>query len=433
MPTRTAIPPSSAWQPSAPARSAWRAVRRDPPRRHDLRRQRRRRRRRRRRDPRRPHRGRRRRRRARATTEIDAHGHGRRAGLHQHAELGDRVADRRRPRAERHPAGRHARGLRRGRVDGPAQRRDEEGDASSSRATSSTTSTGPRSASTSTTSSQRGISPNVASFVGATTVRIHVLGYEDRAPTAEELERMRALVRQAMEEGALGVGSSLIYAPAFYAKTDELIALCKAAARVRRHVHLAHAQRRQPPARGGRRADHDRARGRACRPRSITSRRRAKRTGRRWTQVDRARSRRRAREGLRITADMYTYTAGATGLDAAMPPWVQEGGYDAWVERLQDPAIRARVTREMTHADRRVGEPLPARRLAGAACCSSASRATRSSRSPGKTLAEVARMRGTSPEETAMDLVDRGRHARRHGLLPHVRGQRRRSRSRCRG
>ena len=185
----------------------------------------------------------------------------------------------------------------------------------------------------------------------------------NRAPTPTSSSACARCVRQAMEEGALGVGSALIYAPAFYAKTDELIALAKAAAEYGRHVHLAHAQRRQPPARSDRRADHDRARGARSAPRSITSRRPASRTGRSSTRRSR-RSRRRAKTGLEITADMYTYTAGATGLDAAMPPWVQEGGYKAWAERLQDPTVRERVRTRDDDADRRVGEPA-ARRLAG--------------------------------------------------------------------
>ncbi|HKQ36469.1 MAG TPA: D-aminoacylase, partial [Verrucomicrobiae bacterium] len=193
---------------------------------------------------------------------------------------------------------------------------------------------------------KRGVSCNVASFVGATTVRIHEIGYTDRPPTKAELERMRQHVRKAMSEGALGVASSLIYAPAFYAKTDELIALAKAAGEY-----------------GGIYISHIRSEGNRLLEAAdelITIAREAKVPAefyhlkaagqRNWNKLDALiRKIEAARaEGLKITADMYTYTAGATGLDASMPPWVQEGGYNKWAERLQDPMIRARVRREMT-------------------------------------------------------------------------------------
>jgi N-acyl-D-amino-acid deacylase len=248
---------------------------------------------------------------------------------------------------------------------------------------------------------ERGVSPNVASYVGATTVRIHELGFEDRAPSPEELERMRGLVRQAMEEGALGVGSSLIYAPAFYAETDELVELCKVAAEY-----------------GGGYISHMRSEGNRlleALDELITIAREAgikaeiyhlKAAGLdNWAKMDpvietveQARA-----EGLQITADMYTYTAGATGLDASMPPWVQEGGTEAWVERLKDPATRERVRREMlTPSDEWENLFLAAgpdkllfigfrnKELRGMI---------------GKTLTEVAAERGTDPVDTAIDLV----------------------------
>ncbi|OGT93058.1 MAG: aminoacylase [Gemmatimonadetes bacterium GWC2_71_9] len=250
----------------------------------------------------------------------------------------------------------------------------------------------------------RGISTNVASFVGATTVRIHEIGYADRPPTPEELQRMRALVRQAMDEGALGVGSSLIYAPGFYAGTDELVALAEEAGRS-----------------GGMYISHMRSEGNRLLEavdELITVARRArvpaeiyhlKAAGRaNWGKLDSviARVERARAEGLRITADMYTYTAGATGLDAAMPPWVQEGGLEAWRRRLQDPAIRARVAREMrtpTNAweNLYLAAGSPENVLLVGFKQDSLKPLT------GKTLAEVARMRGTSLEETAMDLVVR--------------------------
>ncbi|HEX8700008.1 MAG TPA: D-aminoacylase [Myxococcaceae bacterium] len=249
---------------------------------------------------------------------------------------------------------------------------------------------------------QRGVSPNVASFVGATSVRVHEVGYANRAPTAEELERMRALVRQAMEEGALGVGSSLIYAPAAYAKTDELIALSKVAAEY-----------------GGLYITHLRSEGN----RLLEALDEAIRIGREaglpveiyhlkaagqpnWSKLDAAIARiEQARsEGLRVTADMYPYTAGATGLDAAMPPWVQEGGQKAWEQRLKDPAIRQRVAREMVTPSNDwenfyLAAGSPENILLNGFKSAALKPLT------GKTLAEVAALRGKSPVETAMDLV----------------------------
>jgi N-acyl-D-amino-acid deacylase len=249
---------------------------------------------------------------------------------------------------------------------------------------------------------KRGISTNVASFVGATTVRIHELGYENRPPSAEELDRMRGLVRQAMEEGALGVGSSLIYAPAFYANTDELIELCKVASEY-----------------GGMYISHMRSEGNrlleavdelftvsrhAGIPAEIYHLKAAGRSN--WGKMDQVFKKVEAAQsaGLKITADMYTYTAGATGLDAAMPPWVQEGGHKKWVERLNDPEIRRRVVREM-RTPTTAWENLmlmagsPDNVLLVGFKQDSLKYLT------GKKLSEVARLRAKSVEETAMDLV----------------------------
>src|SRR5207248_4462010 len=190
-----------------------------------------------------------------------------------------------------------------------------------------------------------GISPNVASFVGATTVRVHEIGYANRPPTPAELERMRALVRQAMQEGALGVGSALIYAPAFYAKTDELIALAKVAAEYD-GMYISHI--RSEGTRLLEAADELIAISRAAKiPAEFYHLKAAGQSN--WNKLDALVQKIEAARaaGLRITADMYTYTAGQTGLDAAMPPWVQEGGYKAWAERRKDPATRQRVKREM--------------------------------------------------------------------------------------
>lgn len=249
---------------------------------------------------------------------------------------------------------------------------------------------------------ERGVSTNVASFIGATTVRIHEIGYEDRPPTPEELGRMQDLVRQAMREGALGVGSSLIYAPAFYADTDELVALASAAGEY-----------------GGMYISHMRSEGnrlleavdevieiarRANVPAEIYHLKAAGEEN--WHKIDQVVEKIEAAraEGIRITADMYTYTAGSTGLDAAMPPWVQEGGHDAWVERLKDPQIRRRVAQEMKTPTNEwenfyLAAGSPDRILLVGFRQDSLRYLT------GKTLAEVAELRGQDPVETAMDLV----------------------------
>jgi len=246
-----------------------------------------------------------------------------------------------------------------------------------------------------------GVAPNVASFVGATTVRVTELGYEDRPPTEEELERMKALVRTAMEEGALGVGSSLIYAPAFYADTAELVELSRVAAE-----------------HGGMYISHMRSEGNRLLEavdELITIAREAglpaeiyhlKASGEdNWPKMDEVIETVEAaqEEGLRITADMYTYTAGSTGLDAAMPPWVQEGGYDAWAERLQDPEIRETVAREMTEPTDEWENLMRAAGPEGTLLVGFRNPELREY--TGMTLAEVAEERGTTPAETAMDLV----------------------------
>lgn len=249
---------------------------------------------------------------------------------------------------------------------------------------------------------ERGVSTNVASFIGATTVRVHVIGHEDRQATPQELERMKALVRQAMEEGALGVGSSLIYAPGFYASTDELVALARVAGEY-----------------GGMYISHIRSEGNRlveAVDEVITIARRAgvpaeiyhlKAAGEaNWPKLDRVIEKieaARAR-GLRITANMYTYPAASTGLDAAMPPWVQEGGHKQWVARLKRPGVRRRLVQEM-RTPTRAWENLYL--AAGSADRVLLVGFRNDSLKPlaGKTLGEVAKLRGRSPEETAMDLV----------------------------
>ena len=249
---------------------------------------------------------------------------------------------------------------------------------------------------------QKGIATNVASFIGATSVRVHEIGYDDRPPTPEELERMKKLVEQAMEEGALGVGSSLIYAPAFYAKTDELIELCKVASRYN-GMYISHMR-----SEANRLIEAVDELIQIAREANLPAEIYHLKAGGEpnWKKMDEViRKVEAARaEGLKITADMYTYPAGATGLDAAMPPWVQEGGSKKWIERLKDPATRERLKKEMSqNAD--TWENLfylagsPERILLVAFKSEKLKPLT------GKTLGEVAKMRGKSPEETAMDLV----------------------------
>src|SRR5438270_1022268 len=249
---------------------------------------------------------------------------------------------------------------------------------------------------------KKGVTPNVASFVGATTVRVHEVGGKVVQPRPAQVTRMRALVRQAMKDGAMGVGSSLIYAPATYAKTPELTAITTEAAKC-----------------GGMYISHMRSEGnkllaaidelvtiskQSGAPAEIYHFKQAGQTN--WGKIDAAIARVNAARagGQRITADMYTYTAGATGLDAAMPTWVQSGGLEVWIQRMKDPAIRARLIKEMRTPSKAwenllllTGSPDKVLLI--------------SFKNPklkpltGKTLGEVARMRGKSPEETAMDLV----------------------------
>jgi N-acyl-D-amino-acid deacylase len=249
---------------------------------------------------------------------------------------------------------------------------------------------------------KKGVSTNVASFVGATTARIYVVGYEDRPATARELGQMRQLVSEAMREGALGVSSALIYAPGSYARADELTALAEVAGQY-----------------GGLYISHIRSEGDRlleALDELIATARKAnvaaelyhmKAAGKaNWDKCDAMIQRiEKARaEGLRITADMYTYTAAATGLDAAMPPWVQAGGHRAWVTRLQDPAIRQRVLKEMTTP---FGGWENFYLLAGAPENVLLVGFKNEKLKPliGKTLAQVATLRGESPAETIIDLV----------------------------
>ncbi|MFC1661732.1 amidohydrolase family protein, partial [Gemmatimonadota bacterium] len=249
---------------------------------------------------------------------------------------------------------------------------------------------------------EKGVSPNVASFIGAATPRTNVLGFADRAPTEEELDRMVAQVREAMEEGALGVASALIYPPGFYADTDELIALARAAGEYG-GIYISHLRSEGNQLMEALEEFLTIAR-EAGVPAEIYHLKAAGednygKLDQMIERVDEARA-----QGLRITADMYTYTAGATGLGAAMPPWAQEGGPEAWFARLQDPDTRARIAEEMrTATDGWENLML----MAGGAENVMVVEFKQDSLKylTGMTLAQVAEMRGTDPVETAMDLV----------------------------
>jgi N-acyl-D-amino-acid deacylase len=248
----------------------------------------------------------------------------------------------------------------------------------------------------------RGISPNIASFLGAATPRVNVLGRANRTPTAAELDEMRRITEKAMQDGALGVASALIYQPGTYAKTDELVALAEVAARYH-GIYISHIRNE-----GDREMEAiDEFLSIARRAKIPAELYHLKVSGQNnWPHYDEViRKIEAARvEGLHITADMYNYTAGETGLDAAMPPWVQEGGLQAWRKRLQDPAIRKRVQAEMKKAggdwdNLYLSTGSPDKVLL------TGFKSEKLKPLTGKTLGEVARMRHTSPEETAMDLV----------------------------
>lgn len=249
---------------------------------------------------------------------------------------------------------------------------------------------------------RRGVSPNVASFIGAATPREYVIGHEDRPPSAAELQQMKTLVRDAMTDGALGVASSLMYPPGLFAETDELIALASVAAEY-----------------DGLYASHMRDEGAhllSAVDEVITIAREAgiraeiyhlKSSGQdNWPLFDQAVAMVEAAraEGMAITADVYTYPAGSTGLNASVPPWVQEGGFEASLARMSDPVLRPRIVREMGEPSDEwenlfLGAGSPDNILLIGFKNDALKPLT------GKTIAEVASLRGTSPAETILDLL----------------------------
>lgn len=249
---------------------------------------------------------------------------------------------------------------------------------------------------------KRGVSCNVASFIGATTIREYVIGFEDKQPTPEQLDQMRELVRKEMEAGALGIGTSLIYPPAFYAKTEELIELCKVAAQYQ-----------------GKYISHMRSEGnqlfqaldellRIAREANIPAELyHIKAAGtKNWPKEDEllARIERARQSGLNVRANMYTYTAAGTGLDACLPPWTEDGGYPALFSRLRDPTMRAIIKAEAS-VDSDKWENLYVAAGGPEKILLVGFKSEKLKPLTGKTLAEVAKMRGKDPMDTIMDLI----------------------------
>jgi N-acyl-D-amino-acid deacylase len=246
-----------------------------------------------------------------------------------------------------------------------------------------------------------GMSLNLASFVGASTVRENVLGENDVQPSSEKMGSMQALVKGAMEEGALGVSSALIYAPATFAKTGELTALAKEAGRCG-GIYITHM--RSEANRLLEAVDETISIARdSGAPTEIYHLKVGGRAN--WPKlgavIDRIEAARKS--GTRVTADMYTYTAGGTGLDTAFPPWLREGGIEETIRRLADPQIRARAEKAMNDAHGGYENPYLAAGADGMLFAAFKSDSLKSL--VGKTLAQVAQMRHVSPAAAAMDLV----------------------------
>ena len=249
---------------------------------------------------------------------------------------------------------------------------------------------------------KRGVTPNVASFVGATTVRIHELGEGDVTADPQQLAKMQDLVREAMREGALGVGASLIYPPATFANSAELTALARAAAESG-GGYIAHM--RSEADRFLEALDENISISRATGQRAESYHLKAA-GEKNWPKMAQAIAKIEAArgEGLPVSADMYTYTAGATALTAGLPPWVQAGGQDAMIARLKDPAIRTRVIAEMKNPST---DWENIRLLTGSdeRVLLIQFKSEKLKPLTGKTLAQIAQMRGISPEETLLDLI----------------------------
>ncbi|MHA2249230.1 MAG: N-acyl-D-amino-acid deacylase family protein [Candidatus Kariarchaeaceae archaeon] len=247
----------------------------------------------------------------------------------------------------------------------------------------------------------KGISTNVASFVGATTIRIHELGYEDRKPTPEELTKMKALVEDAMQEGALGVGSSLIYPPAFFADENELIELCKSAAKYD-GMHISHIRSEGMRLLEG--LDELFLIAKEANIRSEVYHLKAAGQSN-WNKLDLAIDKidQARKEGLDITCDMYTYSAAGTGLQSCLPPWVQDGGNDAMFERLINPELRLKIINEMSSPSDKwenlYQEAGPENIMI------SSLKSEKLKGYMGKRISELAIMSNKTPQDTIIDLI----------------------------
>ena len=248
----------------------------------------------------------------------------------------------------------------------------------------------------------RGISCNVASFIGAATLREYVIGFEDKAPTRQQLDQMRELVRKEMEAGALGIGTALMYPPAFFAKTEELTELCKVAAKYQ-GKYISHIR-----SEGNRLLESLDELIRTSREAGIPAELyHIKAAGQQnWSKMDQLLSHIEVaqKEGLKIRANMYMYTASGTGLDACLPPWTEDGGYPALFKRLRDPATREKIAAQVkTPTDEwenvYIAAGGPDRILLVGFKSEKLKPLT------GKTLAAVAEMRGKDPISTIMDLI----------------------------
>src|SRR5213080_510449 len=248
----------------------------------------------------------------------------------------------------------------------------------------------------------RGISCNVASFIGAATLREYVIGFEDKAPTPQQLDQMRELVRKEMEAGALGIGTALMYPPAFFAKTEELTELCKVAAKYQ-GKYISHIR-----SEGNRLLESLDELLRISREAELPAEvYHIKAAGKKnWSKEDQLLTRIEAaqKEGLKITADMYTYTAGGTGLDACLPPWTEDGGYPALFKRLRDASTREKIKTQV-RVDSDAWENLYLAAGSPEKILLVGFKSERLKSLTGKSLAEVAKRRGKDPIETIMDLI----------------------------
>ncbi|PYJ40451.1 MAG: aminoacylase, partial [Verrucomicrobia bacterium] len=239
-------------------------------------------------------------------------------------------------------------------------------------------------------------------FLGATTVREYVIGLEDKQPTPQQLEEMRDLVRREMEAGALGIGTSLIYPPAFYAKTEELIELCKVASKYR-GKYISH-MRSEGNQLLGALDELIRISREAGIPAEVYH---IKAAGEKnWAREDELLARIEAaqKEGLKVRANMYTYTAAGTGLDACLPPWTEDGGYPALFQRLRDPGTRAKIA-EQVRIDSNEWENLYLAAGSPERILLVGFKSEKLKPLTGKSLGEVAKLRGKEPIETMMDLI----------------------------